>query len=88
LNAIKIGEVEAIFRYPVKSIGEADDAPAIAVTICDVRCAMVNIDPDSGDLAPEVMKAVGRAHQNTAGIYGTVTRMGRLAVGQTIVLHP
>jgi hypothetical protein len=37
--------------------------------------------------APEVLKAVVRAHQNNAGIYGTVTRIGRLAVGQTIRLH-
>ena len=71
----------------VLTFGEADDAPAVAVTMRDVRCAMVNIDPDGGGLAPEVMKAVVRAHQNTAGIYGTVTRIGRLAVGQNIVLH-
>ena len=39
-----------------------------------------------GSPAPEVLKAVVRANQNNAGIYGTVTRVGRLAVGQTIVL--
>lgn len=71
----------------VLTFGEADDAPAVAVTMRDVRCAMVNADPDDGSLAPEVLKAVVRAHENAAGIYGTVTRTGRLAVGQTIVLH-
>jgi len=71
----------------VLSFGEGDDAPAIAVTMRDVRCSMVNLDPDSAIPAPEVLKAVVRAHQNTAGIYGTVTRIGRLAVGQTIVFH-
>jgi uncharacterized protein YcbX len=71
----------------VLSFGEGDDAPAIAVTMRDLRCSMVNIDPDSAALAPEMMKAVVRAHQNTAGIYGTVTRVGRLAVGQSIFLH-
>jgi uncharacterized protein YcbX len=65
-----------------------DDAPAIAVTMRDVRCSMVNLDPDSGSPAPEVLKAVVRVHQNTAGIYGAVTRIGRLAVGHTIFLHP
>jgi hypothetical protein len=34
-----------------------------------------------------VMKAVVRANQNTAGIYGAVTRIGRLVVGQTILLR-
>jgi len=71
----------------VLSFGEGDDAPAITVTMRDVRCAMVNIDPDSASRAPEVLKAVVRAHQNTAGIYGAVTRIGRLAVGQTIRLR-
>ena len=71
----------------VLSFGEGDDAPAIAVTMRDVRCSMVNFDPDSAAPAPELLKAVVREHQNTAGIYGTVTRTGRLAVGQTIVLH-
>src|SRR6266849_4957691 len=71
----------------VLTFGEADDAPAVAVTMRDVRCAMVNFDPDGGSPAPEMMKAVVRANQNNAGIYGAVTRIGRLAVGQTIVLH-
>src|SRR5271169_6483235 len=71
----------------VLSFGEGDDAPAIAVTMRDVRCSMVNLDPDSANPAPEVLKAVVRANQNNAGIYGAVTRIGRLAVGQTILLR-
>ena len=66
------------------SFGEGDDAPAIGVTMRDERCSMVNFDPDSASPAPEVLKAVVRANQNNAGIYGAVTRIGRLAVGQTI----
>jgi uncharacterized protein len=66
---------------------EDDDAPAIAVTMRDVRCSMVNLDPDTASPAPEVLKAVVRVHQNTAGIYGAVTRVGRLAVGQTAFLR-
>lgn len=71
----------------VLTFGEADDAPAVNVTLRDARCAMVNLDPDGGDSAPEVLKAVVRANQNNAGTYGTVTRIGRLAVGQTVILH-
>ena len=67
--------------------GDGDNAPAIAVTLRDVRCSMVCLDPDSAVSAPEVMKAIVRANQNCAGIYGTVTRGGRLAVGQTIFLR-
>ena len=71
----------------VLSFGEGDDAPAIIVTMRDVRCSMVNFDPDSASPAPEVLKAVVRANQNTAGIYGAVTRIGGLAAGQTILLR-
>ena len=71
----------------VLSFGEGDDAPAITVTTCDVRCSMLNLDPDSASPAPEVLKAVVRANQNHAGIYGAVTRIGQLAVGQTVLLR-
>jgi uncharacterized protein len=71
----------------VLSFGEGDDAPAITATMRDIRCSMVNFEPGSASPAPEVLRAVVRAHQNTAGIYGAVTRTGRLAVGQRILLH-
>jgi uncharacterized protein len=71
----------------VLSFGEGDDGPAITVTMRDERCSMVNLDPDTASPAPEVMKAVVRANQNNAGVYGAVTRSGRLAVGQTIILR-
>ena len=71
----------------VLSFGEGSDAPAITVTMHDVRCSMLNLDPDSASPAPEVLKAVVRANQNKAGIYGAVTRIGRVAVGQTILLR-
>jgi len=71
----------------VLSFGEGKDVPAITVTLRDERCSMVNLDPDSASSAPEVMKAVVRVNENHAGIYGTVTRIGRLVVGAKIFLN-
>jgi uncharacterized protein len=71
----------------VLAFGEGDDAPAIAVTMRDIRCSMLNLDPDSARPAPEMLKAAVRANQNTAGIYGTVTRLGQLTVGQIVFLR-
>jgi uncharacterized protein YcbX len=68
----------------VLSFGDGEDAPAVSVTTHDVRCSIINLDPDSARRTPEVLKAVVGANDNNAGIYGTVTRVGRLAVGQTI----
>ena len=71
----------------VLSFGDGNDAPAITVTMRDVRCSMLNLDADSAKPDPEVLKAVVRVHENTAGVYAAVTRTGRLAVGQTITLE-
>ncbi len=72
----------------VLSFGDGTDAPAVAVTMRDERCSMVNLDPDSASSAPEVMKAVVRVNHNHAGIYAAVTRTGRAAVGQPVFLRP
>jgi uncharacterized protein YcbX len=69
------------------SFGNADDAPSIAVTTRDERCAMVNFCPDTARPAFEVMKAIVRVNQNYAGVYATVTRTGKLSVGQPLFLR-
>jgi uncharacterized protein YcbX len=67
--------------------GDGDEGPAISVTLRDLRCGMLNFDPDSARAAPEFLKTVVRMNQNNAGVYGTVVRSGRLEVGQTIRLR-
>ena len=47
------------------SFGKEEHAPAIAITMRDVRCSMVNFDPDTANAAPEVLRAVVRANQTT-----------------------
>ncbi|MEW5978329.1 MAG: MOSC N-terminal beta barrel domain-containing protein [Acidobacteriota bacterium] len=69
----------------VLSFGEA---AAIAITHRDERCSMVNLDPDSPGTSPEVLKAIVRLRDNKAGVYGAVTRRGRLAVGQPVFFEP
>jgi hypothetical protein len=71
----------------VLSFGGEVDAPAVTVTTRDLRCSMVNYDPDSARPAPEVLKAVVRANAAHAGIYGAVTRVGRLMVGQAVIFR-
>ena len=72
----------------VRSFGEGIEAAAICVTMRDERCAMVNLDPDSTRPAAEVLRAIVRAKDNKAGVYGTITRCGRLAVGQSVLFEP
>ena len=66
--------------------GDVDPRPAISVTLRDERCGMVNIDPDTGEKDPRVMKAVVRLNDNTAGVYATVVRRGAIGVGDRVRL--
>ena len=68
----------------VVRIGEAEDAPRVAVTMRDLRCLMINFDPDTAENDPDVMKTVVRLNANHAGVYGTVIRSGAVAVGATL----
>ena len=68
----------------VLSFGESNEAAVICITNRDERCSMVNFDPESARPAAEVLKAIVRVRDNKAGAYGTVTRRGRLTVGQPI----
>jgi uncharacterized protein YcbX len=72
----------------VLSFGEPDGSAAIGITNRDERCAMVNFDPGSARPAAEMLKAIVRARDNKAGVYGTVMRRGRLAAGQPVFFEP
>ncbi len=64
-----------------------DSEAAVGVTMRDVRCAMLNLDPDTVERAPEVLKTVARLNGTDAGVYGTVVRAGTLRVGQKVWLR-
>jgi uncharacterized protein YcbX len=68
--------------------GDGDSRPAIKVTMCDPRCTMINLDPNTAAQDPRVMKTVARINQNNAGVYTNVVRIGLIRVGDSIHLIP
>ena len=66
--------------------GSNEAAPMISVTMRDLRCVMINLDPDTAEQEPRIMKAAVRLNGNNAGAYGTVARTGQLSVGQSVSL--
>jgi len=66
--------------------GEGDATPAVSVTMRDLRCVMLNIDPDTAAQDARVMKTVVGLNANNAGVYGTVVRPGMIHVGQSVCL--
>jgi uncharacterized protein YcbX len=66
--------------------GNSEPRPAVSVTVRDVRCMMINLDPDTGTQDPRAMKTVVRLNKNTAGVYGTVVQTGTIRVGDPVSL--
>lgn len=68
--------------------GTDEPRPAVSVTARDLRCVMINLDPDTGTQDQRVMKTVVRLNENNAGVYGTVVQTGTIRVGDPVTLHP
>ena len=72
----------------VLTFGGTTEAAEVVITNRDERCSMVNFDPASGRPAAEVLKTIVRVRDNRVGVYGAVTRPGRLSVGQPVFFEP
>jgi uncharacterized protein YcbX len=71
----------------VLELGPEGTGPAISVTMRDLRCVMINFDPDTAEATAEVMKTAIRMNENHAGAYGAVIRTGEVRVGQVVCLR-
>lgn len=66
--------------------GTDDNGPAVSITMRDLRCVMVNLDPETGEADSRVMKAAVRLNANHAGVYATVISAGELRIDQKVYL--
>jgi uncharacterized protein YcbX len=66
--------------------GTEDSGPIVSITMRDLRCVMINIDPDTAERDARIVKAAVRLNENYAGAYGAVTRTGRIRVGEPVRL--
>jgi uncharacterized protein YcbX len=66
--------------------GGNESGPVLTVTNRDLRCMMINLDPDTAEQNPGLMKAVVRMNENYAGAYASVARTGQISVGQSMSL--
>ena len=63
-----------------------DEGPIVDVTMRDLRCVMINLDPNTAEQDSRIMKAALRLNDNNAGVYGTVARTGRISLDQPVNL--
>lgn len=65
-------------------IGKGDSAPRIMIQRNDDRCMMVNLDPNSAEVNPQILKQIAQHHNNTIGVYGEVLRPGIVKAGDEV----
>lgn len=68
--------------------GDSEPRPTVSVMMRDLRCMMINLDPDTAKQDARVMKTVVRLSKNYAGVYATVLRSGVIRVGDRVSLVP
>lgn len=60
---------------------------AMRVYMEDIRCVMLNIDPDSGEMDSRVVKTVVNLNNNCAGAYATVVNAGTISINDNLYLE-
>ena len=50
------------------------------------RCVMINIDPETSDKEPALLKTVAQTRQNCAGVFGSTERPGNIRLGDVVKL--
>ena len=50
------------------------------------RCVMINIDPETGEKEPTVLKTVAQTRQNCAGVHSSTEHPGMIRVGDVVKL--
>jgi uncharacterized protein YcbX len=66
--------------------GEGATRAVVSVTLRDLRCVIINLDPETSEASASVMKTVMRLNENNAGVYATVVRTGAIRVGDRVSL--
>lgn len=52
----------------------------------DSRCVIVNVDPETSERDPRVLKTIAREREACTGVYGAPAEPGRVAVGDPVLL--
>lgn len=66
------------------AIGEGPARPLISVSQLDPRCSMINLDPETAQPDPRLLRATAQTHASCAGIYAATFRPGALRVGDRL----
>lgn len=66
--------------------GEGDNATRVRVNKKDSRCMAVNLDPDTAEQQPQILKHIVRQRKRLLGIYGSTEQPGNISIGDKVFL--
>lgn len=64
--------------------GDRPDSARVRVNRKDVRCMMVNLDPEQAEQNPAVLRTIVRERETCAGLYASVEAIGTIQIGDPI----
>jgi uncharacterized protein len=67
--------------------GEHMNAVRMAIHYQTKRCVMVNLQPDTGEANPSILKTVAQLSSGHAGVYGSLQTLGTIRVGDSVYLQ-
>ena len=60
----------------------------VEVTRRDTRCVIVNVDPETAERDPSLLRTLAAVRDTCAGVYARVVTPGRIAVGDAVTTPP
>jgi len=78
---------ESLWTGKTLVLGDSAQSPAVRVTVRDVRCVMVNLDPETAASDPRVLRSIVGSQNNCAGVYAAVLGIGTLSAGDRLYLE-
>jgi uncharacterized protein YcbX len=54
----------------------------------DERCVVINVDPETSDRDPAILRTLAGQREACIGVYGSTVEPGRVAVGDAVVIEP
>lgn len=78
---------EAAWANCSLAFGEGDEGARVDVEYQTKRCMIVNLDPDSGEADPQILRTVTTVRHSHAGVYASVSRPGAIRVGDPVFLE-
>ena len=81
------GELETDWLGASLTLGNRSDSATIYVSHRTKRCVMIGLEPESGENNPQILKEVAKTMRACAGVYGTVSKLGNVKVGDTVYLE-